>query len=65
MPMIRLFLYLKWMYDTKYITTDDFKNIVEKYKEKKCLIKWKCEHEELLKEIGEKVMFMFGSEKNC
>ena len=50
----RLFLYLKWMYDTKYITTDDFKNIVEKYKEKKCLIKWKCEHEELLKEIGEK-----------
>ena len=30
----RLFLYLKWMYDTKYITTDDFKNIVEKYKKK-------------------------------
>ena len=28
-----LVLYLKWMYDLKYITTDDFKNIVEKYKE--------------------------------
>ena len=41
-------IYLKWMFDTKYITSEDLKNIVEKYREKRCLIKWRGEHEKLL-----------------
>ena len=49
-----LFLNLKRMYDTKVITSDDFKNIVEKYKENLDVITWNREHEEILREVCEK-----------
>lgn len=50
----KMFLNLKWMFDTKFITSDDFKNIVDKYKDKSHAIKWENEHEELLAELCEK-----------
>ena len=40
-----MFLNLKWMFDTKFITSDDFKNIVDKYKDKSHAIKCENEHE--------------------
>ena len=49
-----LFLNLKRMYDTKVITSDDFKNIVENYKENLDVITWNREHEEILREVCEK-----------
>lgn len=49
-----LFLNLKRMFDTKVITSDDFKNIVEKYKENLDVITWNREHEEILREVCEK-----------
>jgi hypothetical protein len=49
-----LFLNLKRMYDTKVITSDDFKNIVEKYKENLDVIMWNREHEGILSEVCEK-----------
>tara|TARA_B100000768_G_C11266305_1_gene371247 strand:+ start:155 stop:1186 length:1032 start_codon:yes stop_codon:yes gene_type:complete len=49
-----LFLNLKRMFDTQVITSDDFKNIVEKYKENLDVITWNSEHEELLREVCEK-----------
>lgn len=50
----KMFLNLKWMFDTKVLTSDDFKNIVDKYKDNSNSIKWKREHEDLLVEICEK-----------
>ena len=60
----KMFLNLKWMFDTKFITSDDFKNIVDKYKDKSHAIKWESEHEELLAELCEKckVFSWFGQE---
>tara|TARA_Y100001935_G_scaffold101565_2_gene84364 strand:+ start:2786 stop:3856 length:1071 start_codon:yes stop_codon:yes gene_type:complete len=49
-----LFLNLKKMFDTNVITSEDFKNIVEKYKENLDVIKWNREHEEILREVCEK-----------
>jgi len=50
----KMFLNLKWMFDTKVLTSDDFKNIVDKYKDNSNTIMWRREHEELLAELCEK-----------
>lgn len=50
----KMFLNLKWMFDTRVLTSDDFKNIVDKYKDNSNAIMWKPEHEELLAELCEK-----------
>ena len=36
----KMFLNLKWMFDTKVLTSDDFKNIVDKYKDNSNTIMW-------------------------
>ena len=50
----KMFLNLKWMFDTKVLTSDDFKNIVDKYKDNSNAIMWRREHEDLLAELCEK-----------
>ena len=50
----KMFLNLKWMFDTKVLTSDDFKNIVDKYKDNSNAIMWRSEHEVLLAELCEK-----------
>lgn len=50
----KMFLNLKWMFDTKVLTSDDFKNIVDKYKDNSNAIMWSHEHEGLLVGICEK-----------
>ena len=50
----KMFLNLKWMFDTKVLTSDDFKNIVDKYKDNSNAITWRREHEDLLAELCEK-----------
>jgi len=49
-----LFNHLKNMFDETYISSEDVKNIVEKYKEKGDVIKWNKEHEQILVGIAEK-----------
>ena len=49
-----LFTHLKSMFDETYISSDDVKNIVEKYKEKGDIIRWNKEHEGILVELAEK-----------